>query len=181
MDNSAIMNDIRPLKAPVEITGGFPLVAFLILVLAFTAAIAVFIYFKRRKQAVTATENPLKSPEEIAMEELQALREKNLAGKGMIKEYYIEISDIIRKYIEGKFRVSALDRTTWEIYQEMRDKKIQRQSTARIKDFLEGCDMVKFAKYIPDQKEIEDAYNKAKEIIEITVEKMTNDKAQNSK
>ncbi|MBU1933012.1 MAG: hypothetical protein KKC66_03830, partial [Candidatus Omnitrophica bacterium] len=60
------------------------------------------------------------------------------------------------------------DRTTWELYREMREKKIQKRSVDRIKDFLEDCDLVKFAKYIPEQKEIETAYTSAKEIVEVT-------------
>ena len=99
---------------------------------------------------------------------MRFLHESGLADKGMIKEYYIRLSDIIRKYIEERFGISALDRTTWELYQEMREKKVQRQSADKIRDFLEDCDMVKFAKYIPSQKETEDARNQAAEIIALT-------------
>jgi len=168
MDNSSVINDIRPLKEPVEIAGDFPLAGFLIFILALIVTVMIFIYFKKRKQtAVTTAKEPLKSPEEIAIEELNALREKKLEEKGLIKEHYIEISDIIRKYIEGKFRVFALDRTTWEVYQEIRGRKIPRQSVDKIKDFLEDCDMVKFAKYIPGRREIEENFKMAEDVVGI--------------
>ena len=47
--------------------------------------------------------------------------------------------------------------------------------TEKINDFLEDCDMVKFAKYTPNQKEIEEAYRRAGEIVEITIPKPTVD------
>ena len=161
-------DDIRPLKGPVEIRQGFPLAALAALWLTALLTVAGLIYFKKKKKTELAPPRPPRPPEEIAMEELETLREKRLIEKGMVKEYYIEISDIIRKYIEGRFRVFALDRTTWELYREMREKKIQKRSVDRIKDFLEDCDLVKFAKYIPEQKEIETAYTSAKEIVEVT-------------
>jgi hypothetical protein len=61
-----------------------------------------------------------------------------------------------------------MDRTTWEIFQEMKSKRIEHSHADKINYFLEDCDMVKFAKYTPDQKEIEEIYKKAEEIIDIT-------------
>jgi len=176
-------DDIRPLKGPVEIKEGFPVWPLVILVLLALAAFLVFIYFKKRRHVDEKPLEPPRPPEEIFTEKLNLLLEKRLVEKGMVKEYYIELSDIIRGYIEARFRVFALDRTTWELYQEMRSKKLQRAHVDKIRDFLEDCDLVKFAKYIPTQKEAEEAYNKAKEIIALTtpVTIMTNNKAQNPK
>ena len=168
MDNSLIVNDIRPLKLPVEIKGIFPIIPFIILVLLLGVAIAAFIYFRKQRCTKEEPVALLRPPEEIAMEELRMLLEAKLIEKGMIKEYYIRISDIVRKYIEGKYKIFALDKTTWELYQEMRLKKLQRAHVDKIRDFLEDCDLVKFAKYIPTHKEIELAYTSAKEIIKET-------------
>ena len=100
------------------------------------------------------------------MDELKSLAEMNLIEKGMIKEYYIKLSDIIRCYIERKYGILAIDRTTYELYQEMRIKKIERLHIDTIRDFLEDCDLVKFAKYIPGQKEAQGAYQKVEYIIQ---------------
>ncbi len=168
MDNSLLTNDIRPLKLPVEIKGIFPVIPFIILVLLLIGAIVAFIYFRKRRRAKEAPVALPRPPEEIAMEELRMLLEAKLIEKGMIKEYYIRISDIVRKYIEGRYKIFALDKTTWELYQEMRLKKLERAHVDKIRDFLEDCDLVKFAKYIPTHKEIELSYTSAKEIIEKT-------------
>jgi len=161
------MNDIRPLKDVVDIKGGFPLWPVIILVLI-AAAIAVFIYFKKKKEMQEKPETREQKPEEVAMDALKALLEMKLTEKGLIKEYYISLSDIIRSYIENRYRIFAMDRTTWELCQEMKSQRIERSHIDRINYFLEDCDMVKFAKYMPSQKEIEEAYKRAEEIIEIT-------------
>jgi ribosomal protein S3AE len=96
-----------------------------------------------------------------------------LIEKSLIKEYYIRLSDIIRTYIENRYRIFAMDRTTWELFQEMKSKKIERLHADKINNFLEECDMVKFAKYTPSHKEIEEIYKKAEEIINITTSEIT--------
>lgn len=164
----AAMDDIRGLKGPAEIKAVFPWALFIILALFLMAGLAAFIYFNNKKRAKEAPLAPQKPPEEIAMEELRLLLDMRLPEKGMIKEYYIKISDILRKYIEARFKIVALDRTTWELYQEMRSRRIERAHADKIRDFLEDCDLVKFAKYIPTQKETEEIYAKAEEIVKIT-------------
>ncbi len=161
------MDDIRPLKDFVEIQGGFLLWPFVLIVLLLAIAIFLFIYFRKKKRIAETPALPPRPPEEIALEALNALLEMKLIEQGLIKQHYIRLSDIIRKYIEVKFKVPTLDRTTWELYQEMRAKRIERKLTDRIRDFLEDCDLVKFAKYIPDKKEIEEAHASARGIIKI--------------
>jgi len=163
-------NDIRPLKDVVEIGGRFPIVYIVILVLI-TLAVSVFIYFKNKKKTEEKPVFPPRPAEEIAKDALKALKEMKLIEKGLIKEYYIRLSDIIRTYIENRYRIFSMDRTTWELFQEMKSKRIERPHADKINYFLEDCDMVKFAKYTPDQKEIEEIYKKAEEIIDITTPK----------
>ncbi|MDP6685912.1 MAG: hypothetical protein QGI05_03065 [Candidatus Omnitrophota bacterium] len=164
--------DIRPLKDPVEIAGGFPWLL-LILVLLVAAGILAFIYFKKKKHAEITEEVAPRPPEEIAREELDALLAAGLIKKGMIKEHYIRLSDIIRRYIEARYKILTLDKTTWELYLEMRANKVKRKDIEEIRDFLENCDFVKFAKYIPTEKDHELSWNKAKEIIDTTTPKET--------
>jgi len=164
-------DDIRPLKGPAEIKGGLPIWVFVAFIL-FIAGIAVFVYLKKKKEKEEKPALPPAPAEEIARDALSALKEAKLIEKGMIKEYYIRLSDIIRTYIENRYRIFAMDRTTWELFQEMRSKRIERSHVDKINYFFEDCDMVKFAKYTPLQKEIEEAYKKAEEIVSITTPKI---------
>jgi len=163
-------DDIRPLKGPAEIKSWFLawLPAACILV---TAVIAAFIYFKKKKREEEKPALPSRPAEEIAKDALRALKEMQFVEKGMIKEYYIRLSDIIRTYIENRYRIFSMDRTTWELFQEMKSKRIERPHADKINYFLEDCDMVKFAKYTPGQKEIEEAYKRAEEIVDVTTPK----------
>jgi hypothetical protein len=165
-------DDIRPLKSPAEMKNRF--FAWLIAACAFFATvISAFIYFKKKKIKEEKPALPPRPAEEIAKNALSALKEMRLVEKGLIKEYYIRLSDIIRAYIENRYRVFAMDRTTWELFQEMKSKRIERQHIDKINNFLEDCDMVKFAKYTPVRKEIEEIYKKAEEIIDVTTPKIT--------
>ncbi|PJC48666.1 MAG: hypothetical protein CO035_02290, partial [Candidatus Omnitrophica bacterium CG_4_9_14_0_2_um_filter_42_8] len=101
------MNDIRPLKDVFDIKGAFPGLRFIILILI-ALAIAAFIYFKKKKIAEAKPILIQKSPEGIAKDALRLLLEMNLIEKGLIKEYYIRLSDIIRAYIENRHKISAM-------------------------------------------------------------------------
>ncbi len=171
LSNFAFSDDIRPLKDPVYIKSHFnPWSIILILLLAI--ALFGFFYFRRKKKIKKTIDTLSRSPEEIATSELCALRDMKLIEKGMVKEYYIRLSDIMRKFIEGVFKISAMEATTWELYQEMRKRRLERGPVDKIRNFLEECDLVKFAKYIPTQKEIEDIYKQAEEIIKLTTSKI---------
>ncbi|MFA5388153.1 MAG: hypothetical protein WC312_00160 [Candidatus Omnitrophota bacterium] len=164
-------DDIRPLKDIVDIAGKFPLARLLALLLALLIITAVIMYFrikKRKKEGPSLSPRPA---DEIARDALNALKGMRLAEKGMIKEYYIRLSDIIRAYIENRFVISAMDRTTWELFQEMRSTGMERRHADTINSFLEDCDMVKFAKYTPAVEETEEAYKKAEEIVDVTTPK----------
>ncbi|MDO8603194.1 MAG: hypothetical protein Q7O04_05050 [Candidatus Omnitrophota bacterium] len=166
------MNDIRPLKDVVDIAGAFPVIPAVIFILILLA-IAAFIHFRKKRGTVAKPVAPPRPAEEIAIEALKALVEMRLIEKGLIKEYYIRLSDIMRAYIESRYEIFALDRTTRELFQEMRSKRTERLHADKINSLLEDCDMVKFAKYVPDQKEIERIHKKAEEIVNITTPKIT--------
>lgn len=170
MDSSIIANDIRPLKGPVYIKDGIAFWPFIALLLLVISGVLLFFYFKRRKLTSQIDVALSKPPHEIAIEELKDLLDMKLIEKDLVKEYYIRLSDIIRKFIEARFKIFALDRTTWELYREMRLKKIERKRVDGIRDFLEDCDLVKFAKYIPSRQEIEALHSNAKDIVDICAE-----------
>jgi len=127
-------------------------------------------YYKRRKEEglpLTAAAPP-RPAHETALESLQLLLEKDLINQGHIKDFYIEISEIIRKYIEGRYFVRALEETTSEIMQELKRQDIHKSSLTILDSFLGLSDFVKFAKYIPAENENKDVVNWAFQFIENT-------------
>jgi len=166
----AEMEDIRGLKPPIDVKGGskvFYAGALLLLAAGFLA----WFYLRSRAKALKIPEIPkeLKKPAwEVATSELQALRDSGLLKQGLIKQYYIDLSEIIRKYIQRRFQVLALDRTTQEIKQELKGIKIDRGIIDLIHSFLQDCDLVKFAKFIPSEAQINQHLKQAFEIVEST-------------
>jgi hypothetical protein len=87
----------------------------------------------------------------IALNSLEDLRLKRLIENGRVKEYYSEISEIIREYLCGRFSISAIEMTTDEIFSEVEKvKDISNDSIGLLDYVLKNSDLVKFAKFIPD-------------------------------
>ena len=89
----------------------------------------------------------------------------NLTEKGKIKEYYDKLSDIIRFYISRTYSVDGMEKTTTELYSMLKNK-ITPEQNRELKNYLINCDFVKFAKLIPNQEEIRNDFNTAKNFIE---------------
>ena len=123
-------------------------------------AIILFLYRRKQKEIVSVPE-PLPA-HQIAYNELENLRALNLISEGRIKEYYYRLSNIVRHYIESRFKLMAPERTTEEFLAEMTvTDRLTGMHKELISNFLEHCDMVKFAAYGPDTREIENAFNSA--------------------
>jgi hypothetical protein len=120
---------------------------------------------KRMKEKASGPEIP-KTPEEIAEERFKTLAQSSLLREGRIKEYYIELSEIIRHYLEGRHKVSAPDRTTTELFRELKNSSISQSLVGEIKNLLSLCDLVKFAKFIPEESRYEEDYREKRRLYE---------------
>jgi hypothetical protein len=106
---------------------------------------------------------------EIAYEELAKLKAMDLPAKGMIKEYYIRLSDIARRYIENRFSYRAPEMTTEEFLNYIKiSGELGPEHRDLLKNFLTQCDMVKFAKYGPTPLEILDSFKLAEKFVDQT-------------
>ena len=86
------------------------------------------------------------SPIERAMYELEVLLKKGLPGRGLYKDFYVELTMVVRRYIERRHAVRAPNLTTDEFLRAARENPaFTREAIAELKNFLESADMVKFA------------------------------------
>ncbi len=150
--------DIRDIKAPLIPPRNYNqyIKLALIIVLVIAVVFLVIYYIKRRKAGKTllpARQKPQRPAHEVALEALEALAQSDLLASGKIKEYYIQISDIIRKYIENRFFIYAPEMTTTQLLEKMEQEKLDKLYIDMTREFLDSCDLVKFAKYIPEEKE----------------------------
>jgi hypothetical protein len=127
-------------------------------------ACALIVFFVVRKlkqraahpavQAETLTK-PKASPEDEALERLADLQTRRVWQNGNIKAYHVEITDILRTYLERRYQVSTLERTSREILNELRTRGIDADAFAQLKMTFEIADMVKFARYraLPEEND----------------------------
>lgn len=162
--------DIRDIKPPLYFIDNYPWLLALAAALLLAALLLFLIrYWRRRLKQKKPDNRPPKSAEQIAYEALAALAAKNLPAQGKFKEYYYELSDIVRYYIENRFEIKAPDMTTEEFLVSLNyAQKLSAQHKQLLQDFLTLCDIVKFAKYGPTLIEVENSFTAAKRLVDET-------------
>ena len=131
-----------------------------LLVLIVLAAILYFVFRKKKTQEEKEI-IPLLPPYEEAIQKLQQLDEKLLWQNNKIKEYYSELTEIVRGYIERELKVPALESTTDELVETLIDFNssesilTSKETIKKLKGLLQEADLVKFAKSKPMAEDIE--------------------------
>ena len=85
------------------------------------------------------------SPIERAWVELDRLLKKGLPGRGRYKDFYVELTMVVRRYVQRKYGIRAPHLTTEEFLRECGTVDGRVGDTAALRRFLESADMVKFA------------------------------------
>lgn len=147
-------SEIKPIKLPLDAPVTFAEIwpYLLIGLLVIMVGLFVFWYIKRRKanKPVFRVEKPKEPAHRIALRELDKLSEEKLWQKNEIKLFYTRLTNIIRKYIEERFGVYAMEETTGEIMRDIKKGYVDDQQLQNILyELLSLADMVKFAKNIP--------------------------------
>ncbi len=164
-------DDIRDVKPPVDLPPNY---FYLYLLLAGLLLLGI-VWLMRRllkpqpKVIKKKPEAPPRPPWEIAYENLEKLRAERLIESGQIKEYYIRLSDIVRRYIEDRFSVHAPDMTTEEFLFSLKDHvALTDAQKSFLKDFMSHCDMIKFARHTATASEMQQSFDLAKRLVDET-------------
>jgi hypothetical protein len=122
----------------------------------------IYQFIKKRQNQPKAEVIVFKSPIEKATTLLQQLEIKELWQKGEIKDYYSELTDIARNYIEEEINIPAMESTTSELIDGLRKAakqkklKLSNETVENLEKVLKQADLVKFAKVKPLDFEIEE-------------------------
>ena len=136
-------------------------------ILLFLAAAGYFLL--RRKKNTTKPPMAIQSPWEKACQALLVLEKSSLLSQSRFKEFYSELSDIVRHYFEERFHYHAPEMTTEEFLLSLKSSdQLNSKQQETLKEFLTSCDMVKFAKYVPAVDEGKKSLQLAKQLIEET-------------
>lgn len=133
-------------------------------------AVAIFLYAmkKYRKDGYIIPKKPEPTPYEVAISSLRLLKEKKLWEQGMEKEYFTDLTEILRKYLEGRFGINAMEMTSRQILASLKANKELADKRAYFRQILDMADFVKFAKVrpLPDDNVL--AYENALRFVEET-------------
>jgi hypothetical protein len=160
--------DIKPIKSvifpPFELKEFIPLIIGCIVLL--TLIIFAIIWWRRRQK--NTPQKIVLTPEDIfeyTLKELELLKTKKLWIEEDIsslktKEHHLKLSDLLKGYLEVRFEILAMESTTNEIIQNLEKKKsIKSDSINLLEEILKHSDLVKFAKWKPNNDSCEKIMN----------------------
>jgi hypothetical protein len=154
-------NGLRDIKAPLIIPTGWEWLWWVLGLMVLVALVAgLVLYFLTRRRQIAAP--PLIPPHLRAKERLADA----LALIGQPKPFVIAVSDALRWYLEERFSFRAPERTTEEFLHELKRTELllpdQKESLG---EFLQRCDLVKFARYEPGEPELRSLHGAAVQLV----------------
>lgn len=148
-------------KETVPYLGGGIILAGLILLIIY------IIKRSRNKEVIEEEDVKPQIPAIItAREKLAILKDANLWQSGKYKDYYTDLTDIAREYLEGQFDIDAIEMTSDEILEQVRKIQLDNLIFNKLQNTLTTADLVKFAKATPNPAENENAFKDINSFIE---------------
>lgn len=95
---------------------------------------------------------PKLPPHQLAMQEIERIKNEKVWQKGEPKEYYTELTDTLRVYIKERFGFNALEMTSSEIIDKLLEMK-DKEAISDLRELFQTADLVKFAKHNPMMNE----------------------------
>jgi len=161
--------DIRDIKGLGTFRTRRLLIATVAGIILFSGMLILWIFWRGKTGIFGEQKIAARPAHEIAYAELEKLRSMELPKQGRIKEYYIRLSDITRRYLENRFSYRAPEMTTEEFLNYLKNvSEIPREHKDLLKQFLTQCDMVKFAKYDHTPLEVLDSFKLSEKIVDQT-------------
>ncbi len=147
-----------------------------ILALLFLSGILFFVIKKQKNKVVEheiESQAPLLPPHVFALLQLDALERGTFLEKGDFKNYYTELSHILREYIEKRYGILALELVTSEILAELAFFELPDDAIDALRNVLQTADLVKYAKVMPSDFENQNVLAATRLFIERTKLEMT--------
>ena len=161
----------RDIKGLVDWPGIFPRWLTGLLLVSMLALIAAVVVHRFLAKARTILQYPPPpAPHETALNELQRLRAKGWIESENSEPFYVELSSIVRRYLENRFGLRAPERTTEEFIREaVTSRLLSSDHQMLTSEFLEQCDLVKFARHRPQRADMQNGYNAAERLVRETI------------
>lgn len=140
-------------------------------ILAVIAVLAIAAWlvwkFTRKAKGTPPKFNPV-SPYDEALARLNGLKEERLCEQGREKDYYTQLTDILRNYLQRRFGINAMEMTSTQILSTLEHNEQTRLPRRFMNRVLEIADFVKFAKVRPLPDDNVQAFNSSMQFVEET-------------
>lgn len=166
-----------PLKPALEPPRDWRPLAVAVLTAAIVAALGFWILrrLRRRKPREAAPEParrvPLRPAWETALEALDRIAAADHPARGEIGRQYVEVTAVLRNYLEERYGVLAMESTTTELAETLRRTPMRPEIASRILALLREADLVKFAKAEPSAADARSTEGRAREAVTATIPK----------
>lgn len=161
------LKDIKgPIDEPIGWNDIWPWLTAFIFLLVLIYLVKKYLSTEKKKDLVIKEEVQI-AADITALEQLVKLENSKIWQKGNVKEYYSRLSEIIRRYTEDRFNFNALEITTEEIINELKEH-IDDQQLYNLKLLLQRADLAKFAKSKPIDTENSESMSMSKQFISLT-------------
>ncbi len=171
MEANAI-TDIKPVYKPkFNWAGFFKIVLLVILIIGLAIGLYVLIrkYIQNKPVFEPIHVEPRLPAHVIALEGLNKIKDEKPWQQGRLKEYYTELTDIVRVYMARVFEMNAMEMTTDEILDALHYmRKENKQLYGKLQNMMRTADLVKFAKWKPMNDESEQSLKDAFLFVEQT-------------
>ena len=150
---------LKDIKSVIYIFDWWTFLFFLILALLLIGVgyllFKLFRKWRQRRQKEKIEENlPEKPSNEVALEALMKIDPVEYFEKRKIKEFYFEITDIVRQFLGSNYHIDTLDKTSLEIIEELERVERDFNKVRNLDRYFSDCDLVKFAKLRPGLAEM---------------------------
>ena len=150
--------DLRPqFKYPVPTGIILMWIGIGILAAALIVLIIWLIVRRHKNKPLFGKAKPKDPPHITALRNLEKIRNQKLWQNGKEKQFYTGVTDVLRKYIEDRYDIKTMERTSNEIIKDLSKKDVKPEDFEEVSDLFSTSDLVKFAKYTATEEENEKA------------------------
>ena len=153
-----------------------------LIVVVVALVIAYVVYMKRKHGRLLPVVKRKRLPAaEEALEALRLLKQRGLWQQGRDKQYFTELTDILRVYIDRRYGINAVEMTTTEIKRTLRDRGEAQAVNTHLNEILEVADWVKFAGQRAMPGDAESSWQRAVDFVEMTRPQVAPDAGEGAK
>ncbi len=160
---------IMPIDTPLSFAEIAPWLLGGLLLLIVIGVLVWFFRFRNSEHSLFAVTKPKEPAHVIALRKLDTVKKEKLWQIGKTKQFYSDITDTLRIYLDERYNLSTQESTTSEILQEVAGIEISETNRQQLREILERADLAKFAKFTPLPNENDQSLQYAYQIVESTI------------